>query len=155
MGRKITAGQRVGDMEPLRIGDLQGLGIASHGDVAAAVATVVAVTEVDTGTGLTGGPITATGTIAIVVPVSVTDGGTGDTTFAAHGVIVGAGTGPLGVTGTGTPGQVLTSNGPTADPTFQAAGGGSSFKDWRPMVNGTLPGAIMFDANGAVIAVFI
>lgn len=51
---------------------------------------------------------------------AVPAGGTGAATLAAHGVLVGAGTGPIAVTGTGTTGQVLTSNGASADPTFQA-----------------------------------
>jgi hypothetical protein len=37
------------------------------------------VTEVDTGTGLTGGPITSTGTISLSVPVTIAHGGTGVT----------------------------------------------------------------------------
>lgn len=41
-----------------------------------------------------------------------------------HGVLVGTGTQAVGATGAGTSGQVLTSNGASADPTFQAAGGG-------------------------------
>ena len=40
------------------------------------------VTNIATGTGLTGGPITNTGTIALSVPVSVANGGTGATTIA-------------------------------------------------------------------------
>ena len=56
---------------------------------------------------------------------SVVNGGTGDQTFTAHGVVVGAGTSALAVTATGSAGQVLTSNGASADPTFQAAGVGT------------------------------
>ena len=41
-----------------------------------------------------------------------------------HGVSLGSATQAASYTGTGTAGQVLTSNGPSADPTFQAAGGG-------------------------------
>lgn len=51
--------------------------------------------------------------------VGVAQGGTGATTLAAHGLVVGNGTSPVAVTGAGTAGQVLTSNGPSADPTFQ------------------------------------
>jgi len=40
------------------------------------------VTSVATGNGLTGGPITSTGTISLVAPVSVSNGGTGLTTTA-------------------------------------------------------------------------
>jgi hypothetical protein len=38
------------------------------------------VTSVATGTGLTGGPITTTGTVSLVTPVSITNGGTGTAT---------------------------------------------------------------------------
>lgn len=51
----------------------------------------------------------------------VAAGGTGVATFAAHGVLIGNVAGALAVTGAGTAGQVLTSNGAAADPTFQAA----------------------------------
>ena len=58
---------------------------------------------------------------ATVLPVF--QGGTGAATFTAHGVIVGEGASPLTVTATGSSGQVLTSNGSSSDPTFQAAAG--------------------------------
>lgn len=54
--------------------------------------------------------------------MTVAQGGTGASTLAAHGVLVGNGTGTVAVTGTGTAGQVLTSNGASADPTFQSVG---------------------------------
>lgn len=53
--------------------------------------------------------------------VTVAQGGTGVATLAAHGVVIGNGTSAVAVTGAGTSGQVLTSNGASADPTFQAA----------------------------------
>ena len=62
------------------------------------------VTEIDTGTGLTGGPITTSGTISLVVPVTVADGGTGQTSL---GNLTDAGTDGIVVTG-GT-GAVITS----------------------------------------------
>ena len=55
----------------------------------------------------------------------VSQGGTGITTISANGVIYGNGTSPVGVTTVGTVGQVLTSNGTGAAPTFQAVVGGS------------------------------
>ncbi len=60
--------------------------------------------------------------------LAVADGGTGVSTLAAHGVLIGAGASAVAVTGAGTAGQVLTSNGASADPTFQdaAAGGGTT-----------------------------
>lgn len=49
----------------------------------------------------------------------VAGGGTGTVSFTAHGVLLGEGTSPIGVTAAGTTGQVLT--GVTgSDPTFQA-----------------------------------
>ena len=55
--------------------------------------------------------------------VAVNKGGTGVATLAAHGVVIGEGTSAVAVTGAGTAGQVLTSNGAAADPTFQGSGG--------------------------------
>jgi hypothetical protein len=52
--------------------------------------------------------------------VTVPSGGTGQTTLAAHGVLVGAGAAAVAATGAGTAGQVLTSGGPAADPAFAA-----------------------------------
>lgn len=48
-------------------------------------------------------------------------GGTGLSTLTAHGVLIGNGTSAINVTSAGTATQVLTSNGPSADPTWQAA----------------------------------
>ena len=65
------------------------------------------------------GKIDLTTTISGILPVA--NGGTGQSTLAAHGVVLGNGTSGVSVTGTGTSGQVLTSNGLSADPTFQDA----------------------------------
>lgn len=51
---------------------------------------------------------------------TVAKGGTGATTLTAHGVVLGNGTSAVAITAAGTSGQVLTSNGASADPTFQA-----------------------------------
>lgn len=58
-----------------------------------------------------------------VLVTTVAGGGTGASTFTAHGVLIGEGTSPIAATSAGTAGQVLTSNGASADPTFQAASG--------------------------------
>lgn len=58
--------------------------------------------------------------------LAVADGGTGASTLTNHGVLLGQGTSAVAATGAGTAGHVLTSNGASADPTFQAAAGGSS-----------------------------
>lgn len=55
-----------------------------------------------------------TGTLA------VSRGGVGVGTLAAHGVLIGNGASAVNVTGAGTAGQVLTSNGASADPTYQS-----------------------------------
>jgi len=52
--------------------------------------------------------------------LAVARGGTGATTLTAHGVVVGNGSSAVNVTGAGSSGQVLTSNGASSDPTFQA-----------------------------------
>ena len=58
--------------------------------------------------------------------IAVADGGTGVSTLGDAGVLIGNGTGAIQVTGAGTSGQVLTSNGAGVDPTFQAAAGGGA-----------------------------
>ena len=66
------------------------------------------------------------------VPIPVDEGGTGNTTFTPYGVILGGttATGPFqNVVGVGTAGQVLTSNGAGAAPTWQA-GGSAGGGDW-------------------------
>ena len=56
-------------------------------------------------------------------PVAVNKGGTGVATLTNHGVLLGPGTAAVAVSAAGTAGQVLTSNGASADPTWQDAGG--------------------------------
>ncbi len=46
------------------------------------------VTEVDAGTGLTGGPITTTGSLALGIPVTVAHGGTNSTTALSNNRVV-------------------------------------------------------------------
>lgn len=64
------------------------------------------VTSVTCNGGLTGGAFTTVGTCSLGSPT-------------AHGVLVGEGASAIAATGAGTTGQVLTSNGAAADPTFQ------------------------------------
>ena len=85
------------------------------------------VTSITAGTGitLTPSPITTTGSVALTVPVIVANGGTGDTSFTAYSVICGgtSSTGALqSVSGVGTAGQFLISNGAGALPTWQSGG---------------------------------
>jgi hypothetical protein len=58
-------------------------------------------------------------TAGVTGTLPVANGGTGGTSLAAHGVVIGNGTSPVAVTGAGTWGQVMTSNGASADPTFK------------------------------------
>lgn len=51
---------------------------------------------------------------------SVSGGGTGVATLTSHGVLIGQGTASVNVTSPGTAGQVLLSNGASADPSFGA-----------------------------------
>jgi len=83
---------------------------------------VGSVTNVGTGAGLTGGPITTSGTISLVTPVSITNGGTGITSATAYAVLCGGTTSTSAfqsVSGLGTTGQVLMSNGTGALPSWQ------------------------------------
>lgn len=83
----------------------------------------------------TGSPVTTAGTLGLTT--TGTSGGipyfsstsqlATSTLLTAHGVVLGEGAGTAPVaTSAGTSGQVLTSNGASADPTFQAAAGASS-----------------------------
>jgi hypothetical protein len=63
----------------------------------------------------------------LVTPLPVADGGTGATTQTAYAVLCGGTTSTSAyqsIASVGTAGQILTSNGAGALPTFQAAGGG-------------------------------
>lgn len=53
-------------------------------------------------------------------PLPVPIGGSGASSLTNHGVVLGQGVSPVAVTSAGVAGQVLTSNGPAADPSFQA-----------------------------------
>ncbi len=59
--------------------------------------------------------------LPFTIPINVPTGGTGNTTLDDHSVLIGAGTNPIAFAAPGTAGLVLTSNGPGADPSFQAA----------------------------------
>ncbi|RBJ73459.1 hypothetical protein C3L29_034380, partial [Pseudomonas sp. MWU12-2534b] len=72
------------------------------------------------GTGLSIVVGTGTITISLQVPVTVANGGTGLGSLTQHNVLVGNGAAAPNFAAPGTGGQVLTSNGPGADPSFQA-----------------------------------
>jgi len=86
------------------------------------------------------------GGMTLSTALGVASGGTGRATLAAHGVLIGNGTTGVLVTTAGTAGQVLTSNGASADPTFQAlpAGGGVT------SITGTANQVIASGSTGAV-----
>ena len=75
------------------VGTFQGLTLNAKGLVTAAANQnylTAAVTSLTAGAGLTGGVITATGTIALATPVAVASGGTGSTTAGAALTALGA-----------------------------------------------------------------
>lgn len=67
--------------------------------------------------------VATTGAVTLAGTLGVASGGTGSTTFAQGGVLYGDTANPVAATAVGTAGQVLTSNGAGAAPTFQAAAG--------------------------------
>jgi hypothetical protein len=104
---------------------------------------------------VSGSPITTSGTLALTLSgtaLPVANGGTGDTSFTAYAVITGGttSTGALqSVSGVGTSGQVLTSNGASALPTWQTASASASLSSTSysqitaSTLNTASPGALM------------
>lgn len=74
----------------------------------------------------TTGSITSAGSLTVANPLTVANGGTGNATLTAHAVLLGEGTSTVAFAGPGTTGYVLTSNGASSNPTFQAPNGGYS-----------------------------
>jgi hypothetical protein len=74
--------------------------------------------------------------------LSVANGGTGTSSLTDHYVLVGSGTGAITPVTPGTSGWVLTSNGTSADPTFQAASAGSAIATGTYTGNGATSYAI-------------
>ena len=105
------------------------------------------VTQVNTGTGLTGGPITTTGTVSLVTPVEIANGGTNSTaTPTAGAVAYGNGTSYL-FTSVGTSGQFLQSTGSGA-PTWSTPSTGS----FQPAYYGTFVSTANQPNGGATTA---
>ena len=90
-------------------------------------------------------------TSQLPVPLPVNQGGTGLTSTTDYAVVCGGttSTGNLqSIAGVGTSGQVLTSNGAGALPTFQAvAGANGDVKAWVNFDGGTSPGTIRASSN--------
>lgn len=94
---------------------------------------------------------------ALTTALPVSKGGTGDTTLTAHGVLIGNGTTAVSITSAGTSGQVLVSNGASADPTFQTVSGtgdvvgpGSAVSGNIVTFNGTT-GKLIQDSGGTLL----
>jgi hypothetical protein len=66
-----------------------------------------------------GKPLIETGSTLAFGTLTVIGGGTGAVTLTNHGVLLGQGTSAVAATAAGTSGDVLTSNGASADPTYQ------------------------------------
>ncbi len=99
---------------------------------------------------------TGTGIVStLAIPLIVADGGTGATSFTAYSVLCGgtSSTNPLqSVASVGTAGQVLTSNGPAALPTFQSIVGAG----WTDQITtpATLAPGMGYSANTAGLLTF-
>lgn len=144
----INAPGTAGESNVLRIGTATGTGTQDLNaayicgiqgtNISSSTATVVTIAgtnanqlgsaTITAGTGLTVAPTANTITVGLTSPVTVANGGSGDTSHTAYAVLCG-GTTSTGavqsIASVGTSGQVLTSNGAAALPTFQAASGGS------------------------------
>jgi hypothetical protein len=83
-----------------------------------------------------------TGVLTLNAPVGVPKGGTGAVIFGAHQVLLGNGVGSVTTSGGGTAGQVFTSNGQNADPTWQAPTGGGGGSGLTAIANNTLLGNV-------------
>ena len=77
------------------------------------------------------------GSVTGITDLVVADGGTGASSFTANGVLHGNGTSAVGVTATGSSGQVLTSNGSGSAPTFQTSAGGIALATQVASTSGT------------------
>jgi hypothetical protein len=89
--------------------------------------TSINVSGASTGINFTGGPITNSGTITMSGTLVVSNGGTGLSSLTPYAVLAGGSTATgtvQQVSGLGSVGQVLTSNGAGQLPTWQAGGGG-------------------------------
>lgn len=112
-------------------GTISSLGVATNGQIPIGstgndpvLGTITAGTGISVTNGA--GTITLAATGSFASPVTVPNGGTGATSFTPYAVICGGttSTSPLqSVASVGTSGQILTSNGAGALPTFQTNGG--------------------------------
>lgn len=96
---------------------LADFGVLIGGGAGAAPTSIAPVSGV--GFPLVSGGVSASPTWSLL---TVAAGGTGQNTLANHGVLVGAATSGISVTGTGTTGQALLSGGSSADPAYGTLG---------------------------------
>jgi hypothetical protein len=82
--------------------------------------------------------------LTLTAALTVPNGGTGLAALTAHDVLVGNGTGTVTLISPSTAGFVLTSNGTSADPTFQASSGGVT------SITGTANEVIASASTGAI-----
>jgi hypothetical protein len=138
-------------------GTIDSLGVATNGQIPiGSTGNPPTLGTITAGTGISvtngAGSITLAATGSFASPVTVPNGGTGDTSFTPYAVICGGttSTSPLqSIAGLGTAGQVLTSNGPGALPTFQNAGaasGGSGVMGASPTTSLIAAGATNYIA---------
>jgi hypothetical protein len=118
--------------------------------------TSTAVTSITAGTGLSGGGSGGAITVALAVPVTPARGGSGTTSGTAYAVWC-AGTTSTGtwqqVSGVGTSGQVLTSNGASALPTWQTPAAGGAWTTGAITATGsTQGGAAALNKNGCTVS---
>lgn len=88
----------------------------------------------------------------ITIPLPINEGGTGLMSFSPYDVVIGgtSGTAPLQqVSGEGTTGYVLTSNGASMPPSWQVGGGGGGGITWSTTASATVTAAI---DNGYVLS---
>jgi hypothetical protein len=100
-----------------------GSGLSFSGNSLVAAVGTGTVTQVNTGTGLVGGPINTTGTISLNSPVVVANGGTGLMTLPNGAVLIGNGTSVVNFAVTGTNGQLLIDQGSGNNPAFEPMSG--------------------------------
>ena len=107
------------------------VGTQFDGDSGSAV-PAAGVLTVAGGTGITTSAAASTVTVTLDTPVTVANGGTGRASHTAYAVICGGTTSTAAqqsIASVGTSGQVLTSNGAAALPTFQDAAGGITWNE--------------------------
>jgi trimeric autotransporter adhesin len=165
----INAPGTLGESNVLRIGTATGTGVQDlkaayiagiTGTSAGSLATLTTIastgqlgaTTLTAGTGITITPAASTLTVGLTTPITVAEGGTGDTSLTAYAVLTGGttSTGPVqSIASVGTSGQILTSNGAGALPTFQAPAASSISITGN---TGTVTGAAFTITTGAANA---